>query len=178
MFAVSHIWVADIWITCYIFSAFLRRIWKSGWLWANNWFGCSTQSSHVTEWEPASRHVGVPAAPDTNELTAFYRDSTSVKKIYTTSSKHTHTLRKSLHPRLHQSSPVADELPSSPRLITSLLSLAANQAQRRERKRDSGGEQEVCLWMQRCLSLSFSLSSSFSIFPYLPLSTGEGGGEA
>lgn len=129
----------------------------------------------MTEWEPASRHVGVPTAPDTNELTAFYCVSTSVKEIYATSSTHTHTLRKSLRPRLHQSSPAADVLPSSPRLITSLLSLAANQAQRGERRRDSGGEQEVCLWIWWCLSRP-PLPSSFSIFPYLPISTGGGRG--
>lgn len=91
-------------------------------------------------------------------------------KRYTPLPPHTHTLthsqalRKSLHPRLHQSSPEADELPSSPRLITSLLSLAANQAQRRERKRDSGGEQEGCLWTQWCLSLSVSFLFIFN-FP-------------
>lgn len=101
-------------------------------------------------------------------------------KRYTPLPPHTHThSRKNLHPRLHQSSPAADELPSSPRLITSLLSLAANQAQRRERRRDSGGEREVCLWIWWCLSLSPpspSFPSSFSVFPYLPLSTGGGGG--
>lgn len=87
-------------------------------------------------------------------------------KRYTPLPPHTHTLRKSLHPRLHQSSPVADELPSSPRLITSLLSLAANQAQRRERRRDSGGEQEsVC----GCSDVSLSLFSLF-IFNF-PLSS-------
>lgn len=84
---------------------------------------------------------------------------------------HTHTLRKSLHPHLHQSSPAADELPSSPRLITSLLSLAANQAQRRERRWDSGGEQEVCLWIPWCLSLSPPLPL-FSLFIFnFPLSS-------
>lgn len=87
---------------------------------------------------------------------------------------HTDMLRKSLHPSLHQSSPAADELPSSPKLITSLLSLAANQAQRRERRRDSGGEQEVCLWIQRCLPL-FPLHFEFSLITLSPQGEVEGG---
>ena len=144
----------------------LGLVWPS----AKNRFVCSTQTSHATEWEPASRHVGVPAAPDTNELTTFYRDSTSLKKIYATSSTHTHTLRKSLHPRLHQSSPVADELPSSPRLITSLLSLAANQAQRRERGRDSEVEKQWSLSL-----LLFPLHFQFSLIFLSPQGEVEGG---
>lgn len=83
---------------------------------------------------------------------------------------HTHTLRKSLHPRLHQSSPVADELPSSPRLITSLLSLAANQAQRRERGRDSEVEKQWSLSL-----LLFPLHFQFSLIFLSPQGEVEGG---
>lgn len=86
----------------------------------------------------------------------------------------THAQKKASVPRLHQSSPAADELPSSPRLITSLLSLAANQAQRRERRRDSGGEQESACGCSD-VSLSPSLHFQFSLIFLSPQGEAEGG---
>ncbi len=153
-------------------SCVKRKILGSGWPWAKNRFVCSTM--WLNENQPADMLESLRPRIRRNWPHSTVTPHQSKRYTPLPPRTHSHTLRKSLHPRLHQSSPVADELPSSPRLITSLLSLAANQAQRRERKRDSGGEQEVCLWMQWCLSPS--LSSSFSIFPYLPLSTGGGGG--